>query len=122
MKTRIVSSNDFISGKMFHDAACEHRTRGRHQYRATLEGGRTIVVTDASGQRVKVNFAGASDNRTLYADIDGVGFIGGWQYPHKAMPWRALVDSINRGILYPSIDSLPKTHRVKTCPHCGGEL
>lgn len=112
-----ITPAEFIAGQIY------RRPRGytRHTYKATMEG-RSIIVRDQHGLRVPCQFAGTQDNRTLYAWIEGVGYIGGWQYPHKSQPWAALAVSINRGRLYASIDSLPKSSKPRKCPHCGGEL
>lgn len=78
---------------------------GRHTFKARMEG-RSIVVEDEDGQPVKVSYAGTTDNRTVTAHVDGLGYIGGWRYPHRRMPWSYLVDSINRGYVY-RYDTLP---------------
>lgn len=83
---------------------------GRHNFIARMEG-TVIRVVDANGKPVKVNYAGTVDSRTVHARVDGVGFIGGWQYPHRAMPWKYLVKCINRGVLYHESASLPKAYR-----------
>lgn len=126
MKTTTGSPLDFLRGKQpaafGGDYRCSHR-RLRHTFRAELVNGRSIHVFDEHGERVEAKFAGTQDNRTLYCEVPGVGFIGGWQYPHKALPWKALVDSINKGRLYRTTDDLPKRSTgPKVCPHCGGEL
>jgi hypothetical protein len=81
-----------------------------------------IVVEDAEGQPVAVKFGATEDLRTVYAQVQGVGFIGGWQYPHRAMPWSYLVDSINAGRLYTRLEDLPNRWQRLHCPHCGGSL
>lgn len=81
---------------------------GRHTYRAEWVLGLGMVVRDESGAPVDVTFSSTEDMRTVYAYIEGVGFIGGWQYPHKRTPFPKLVDYINRGILYSSMSMLPK--------------
>ncbi len=93
----------------------------RHTYRAMLVG-LGIVVEDAEGQPVAVEFGATEDLRTVYAQVQGVGFIGGWQYPHRAMPWSYLVDSINAGRLYTRLEDLPNRWQRLHCPHCGGSL
>jgi hypothetical protein len=93
----------------------------RHTYRAMLVG-LGIVVEDAAGQPVAVEFGATEDMRTVYAQVQGVGFIGGWQYPHRAMPWSYLVDSINAGRLYARLEDLPNRWQRLHCPHCGGSL
>jgi hypothetical protein len=87
-----------------------------------IEGG--IVVKDEHGEEVDVTFGATSDNRSVHAHVEGVGFIGGWQYPHKAMPWEYLVKSINRGIVYHDMNHLPKSlkRKKKFCRHCGEDV
>ena len=76
-----------------------------HTYKAEMVDG-SLIVRNAKGDKVKVTFAGTTDNRTLYAYVPE-GYIGGWQWPHVPMPFKALVDSINRGIMYGSMSELP---------------
>lgn len=78
----------------------------KHHYKAiwTDHG---IKVTDPDGNEIKVQYAATSDNRTVHAFVQGVGFIGGWQYPHRRSPFRNLVDSINQGTLYDHSADLP---------------
>ena len=78
-----------------------------HGLTAEWVSGRGIIVRNAAGVKVKVSFAGTLDNRTCYAYTED-GFIGGWQYPHRKESFCALAASINRGILYSSLDELPK--------------
>lgn len=99
-----ISIQEFLSGSRYRS---QEGRMPRHDYTASLEG-RSVVVQDAAGNEVEVRFGGTSDNRTVYAYIDGVGFIGGWQYPYRAQPFQRLVESINRGILYRRMEDLPK--------------
>lgn len=114
MRSRIVSSGDFGKWQL-------HQRPGptTHTYRAELASG-AVRVFDVAGNRVQVTFASTADRRTAYARIEGVGFIGGWQHPHKALPFTALVDYINLGIVYQDMRDLPRSPRVKVCPHCAG--
>lgn len=76
--------------------------------RARLAAG--IVVRDATGAEVKVEYGATADQRTCYAYIaGGGGFIGGWQcLPKKVRPrFRDLVDAINAGRLYGNMNDLP---------------
>ena len=99
------------------------RASGRyHTFVASLRDGRAIEVRDAGGELVPIICAGTEDNRTLCARVDGLGYIGGWRYPHRREPWSALVEAINLRRLYGSVQELPTTHRPKLCPHCGGAL
>lgn len=100
---KTISPEEFLKGGIFNEVL----RKETHSYRAELVDGKRIVVKDAQGNEVKVQFGGTSDNRTVYAYIEGVGFIGGWEYPHKKMPWAALVAYINMGILYRSSAMLP---------------
>lgn len=112
------------TAKAFLEGRCCRQGHGKqkHTYTAKMEG-RAIHVYDQDGQPVAVSFGGTMDNRSVYCHLtNGGGFIGGWQYPHKKMPWAYLADCINKGILYHDMNDLPKTHRAKICPHCGGEL
>ena len=87
-----ITVNDFLKGR-------QPKPRGGytcHAYHAEIVG-RGIQVFDKGGNRVEVTFAGTMDNRTLYAYVKGDLYIGGWQYPHKKLPFTRLVDSINRG-------------------------
>jgi len=115
MQIKTGTPQQFQSG-----AFARSRELGTHTYTAHLDGKR-IVVNDAHGEKVHVTYGGTSDNRTGYAVVEGVGIIGGWTYPHRAMPWRYMVRAINRHVLYPSTDALPKRSTLKavTCPHCG---
>jgi hypothetical protein len=113
---RTVSSDDFLTGRCRHDV-----TRGTHNYRASLEEGK-IVVVDDNGNHLEVHYGASSDMRTCYASVNGVGFIGGWTYPHKKLPFRELVAYINRGVVYADMNDLPKSHKIKRCPHCGEQL
>ncbi len=102
MQVKTISASDFLHGLAAHERAI-----GRHSYRAVLEQG-AVKVYDQTGQPVAVTCGGTMDNRTVYVHVAGVGFIGGWQYPHKGLPWKSLVGSINRGILYSETADLPK--------------
>ena len=113
---REVSTDDFLAGRCRHDI-----TRGEHEYKASLVNG-GIVVVDGEGRPVKVTYASTADNRTCYAHVGGVGFIGGWTYPHRKQPFRELVAYINRGVVYADMNDLPKSHKIKRCPHCGEQL
>jgi hypothetical protein len=115
MQSRTISTKQFLAGE-----AVRPQGLGTHRYSATLNGKR-ITVTDEDGHVVEVEYGGTSDNRTVYARVPGVGLIGGWQYPHRAMPWHYLARSINRHVLYHRMEDLPKRATVKpvTCPHCG---
>jgi len=108
MRITTVTAKDFIMGRM----ARVRNTKTRHNFKAHLEG-RAIKVVDESGNEVEVRFSGTTDNRSCSASIDGLGFIGGWQYPHKAMPWKYMVESINQGVLYSDMNVLPKAYRRK---------
>jgi hypothetical protein len=81
----------------------------RHKYKARMEG-RAIRVT-LHGEPVDVTFGATMDHRTVTARVPGVGFIGGWTYPHRAMPWEALAESISAGILYEHMSDLPNGRR-----------
>ena len=87
-------------------------TRGEHDYKASLEDGRLVVI-GGDGRPVKVAYAMTADNRTCYARVNGVGIIGGWTYPHKRQPFRELVACINQGVVYTDVSDLPKSHKIK---------
>lgn len=114
---KTITTREFLSGEHYR---CGHKPPTKHKYRAHLEGN-SVVVTDESGERVEVNFGATQDHRTVYCHVDGVGFIGGWTYPHKRQPFRKLVDCINRGKLY-DMNDLPKSSKPRLCPHCGKEI
>lgn len=103
MQTSTITADDFVKGLAIHVSRM-----ARHNYRARIYNERGIVVTDAEGNEIRVSYASTSDMRTCTAHVDGVGFIGGWQYPHKAQRFQKLVASINRGILYSDSSLLPK--------------
>jgi len=104
---KTISPGQFIAG-----AFAMNRLDGQHRYRAHMEGRSLIVTLD--GEPVKgIHFGATADNRSVSAYIDGEGFIGGWQYPHKAMPWSYLAECINFGILYAASDHLPKAYGRK---------
>jgi hypothetical protein len=100
-------------------ASCYIRPSTVHQFRARIEAGK-LVVTDQAGNPVKVACAGTTDNRTVYASVEGTGLIGGWCYPHRAMPWAYLAESINQGKVYAATDELPtagpRKSRIKDRP------
>jgi len=87
-----------------------HKPVGHHHFHADLVG-KEIVVTDQEGHLVEVSFGGTSDRRTVYACVDGVGFIGGWSYPHRKTPFRHLVERINEGKTYQQLADLPRSYR-----------
>ena len=87
---------------------------GRHKFTAELVNGKSIIVKNEKGEKIKVEFAGTVDRFTAYAYIRGIGFIGGWTcgigptpIRKKAPQWKDLVDSINNGIVYPDMNMLP---------------
>jgi hypothetical protein len=82
-------------------------------YRAKWVEGRGIVVTDAEGDEVKVTYGSTHDMRSCHAHATRVGFIGGWQYPHRAMPFKYLIDCINNGKIYAATANLPKKYVAK---------
>ena len=106
MRASTITANDFLKGR----AVRPHGILGRHSFKAHMEG-ISIVVIGQDGAPVNVEYAGTTDNRSCSACVSGVGFIGGWEYPHKAMPWKYMVESINRGVLYHDSASLPKAYR-----------
>jgi hypothetical protein len=81
----------------------------RHTYRAMLVG-LGIVVEDAEGQPVAVEFGATEDLRTVYAQVQGVGFIGGWQSPTGPCPGATWLRVLTQAV---SILS------SKTCPTAG---
>ena len=100
----------------------EQHASSRHTLQARMDGDR-VVVTDAQGQPVEALFGATNDLRTVSAYVDGIGFIGGWQYPHRSMPWAYLADSINAGLVYHTSSALPVRYASRRiCPHCGGSL
>lgn len=124
-KTWIGSSKDFLMARLTPLHARAHLYKGpkTHSYKAAWVEGRGLVVTDSAEQEVALRASGTLDNRTVMIEVEGVGYIGGWQYPHRAMPWRYLVESINRGVLYQCADALPRKYpKTVVCPHCGGEV
>jgi len=82
-----------------------------HGLRATWEDGKGLTVTDAQGAVVQVTLGATLDNRTVYAHVEGLGFIGGWTYPHRAQPFKRIVESINRGRVYEDMNHLPNGRR-----------
>ena len=109
MKSGTISSSDFLAGKRL----TPRTGRGTHNLTATWDG-HGIVVLDPERHLMTVSYASSVDRRTCYAYIENLGFIGGWQYPHKGQPFRALVESINRGVLYFDMNSLPNGREKKT--------
>jgi hypothetical protein len=103
MERKTITAQDFLMGR----AVTAYRGVGRHPYRARWIQGKGIVVLDDCDQEVRATFAATEDNRTVTAHVEGVGYIGGWQYPHKAQSFKALVSSINRGRLYYRQSQLP---------------
>lgn len=103
MKARTISPEEFLTGSYL-----KKRPPSTHKFRAEYNPKEGIKVFDENGNRVDVEFSATLDNRSVAAYVKGAGFIGGWQYPHRAMPWNYLAESINRGILYHSLDQLPK--------------
>ena len=83
---------------------------GKHDLRAE-QVGQGIVVKRPDGSIVDVKYAGSIDSRTVYAYVEYLGIIGGWRYPHRKQPFLCLVESINRGILYHDMNSLPNGRR-----------
>lgn len=108
MQTKEISASDFLAGLIFPGRL----GIGGHNLKAE-QVGRGIVVKDPSGNAVKVTYAGTTDNRTLYAHVDGLGFIGGWTYPHRRQPFTCLVESINQGVLYHEMNDLPNGRKKK---------
>ena len=109
MQTKEISIKDFVAG-------VRPFPRGGivgHSLKAELVG-RGIVVKDSSGNVVKVTYGATLDNRHVHAHVAGLGFIGGWQYPHKAQPFKCLVDAINQGVLYHDMNDLPNGREKKT--------
>jgi len=83
----------------------------KHSFRARLEGGR-VLVADEHGDPVQVDFAGTSDEKTVYAHVPGVGFIGGWTVSSRRRssskrPFSDLVPSINAGRVYLDMNDMP---------------
>ncbi len=118
-KSKAVSSNEVKASGTFRLDA-EYYLGGystvvsAHKFRAEWIDGKGIVVRDENGIELgadRIRFAGTLDNRTVSAYVEGVGYIGGWQYPHKALPWKRLVDYINRGLAYWSSEQLPKRYQ-----------
>jgi hypothetical protein len=100
MKVKTITSHEFLAG-------VPPRPRGtsRHAYRARLDG--KSIVVELHGKTVEVQFGATQDQRSVTAFVPGVGFIGGWQWPHRAMPWAYLVESINQGVLHHEMSTLP---------------
>lgn len=65
-----------------------------------------IVVIDENGGAVEVDFGGSPDNSTLYAWVEGVGYIGGWYDARRPRRWEELCASINQGVLALDLFSL----------------
>ena len=104
MRTATITTNQFLSGSY----VAQNRQVTRHDYTARWQDGDGILLS-LHGETVPaklVTFGGTANNSTCYCHVEGVGFIGGWT--GKKHPWRKLVDSINRGMLYPSTSQLPR--------------
>ena len=107
MQTDTVRSSDIAQGDKklcawFH----LHERPARHDLHAEWVEGRGCVITAPDGTEVKASFGATADARTVYAHVEGMGFIGGWTYPHRKMAFRKLVGSINRGIVCQNMDDL----------------
>lgn len=103
MKTGTMSISDFLKGGF-----PQPKTgKGIHNFKAAWSD-KGITIDGHKPSDLGVTFGATSDNRTCYAHLNGLGFIGGWQYPHRKMPFKYLVESINQGILYYDQNSLPK--------------
>jgi hypothetical protein len=116
VKTYTLSLGDFIQGRGIIEPKITI-----HTYRATLvPSHQAIRVTDESGSLIAVHYSATGDRRTMMAYVEDVGYIGGWQYPHRAMPFHYLIVSINRGVLYSHSHLLPRrlTNRQVICPRC----
>ncbi|MCL6557663.1 MAG: hypothetical protein K6U74_02450 [Firmicutes bacterium] len=105
MKSRTITPEEFLTGSYL-----KKRPPSTHKFRAEYTPEEGIKVFDENGNQVDVEFSATLDGRSVWARVEGVGFIGGWQYPHRAMPWKYLAESINKGILYHSSDQLPKKY------------
>ena len=101
-----ITANDFLKGR-------QPKPKGAHTYHnyRAVQIGKGIQVFDKDGNRVEVTFAGTLDNRTVYAYVKRDFYIGGWQYPHKSLPFTRLVDSINKRVGYFSMDALPRSSK-----------
>lgn len=108
MKIGEISSKDFLAGNFLPQPRAG---RGIHNFKAEWVEGRGIRINGHIPHELKISFASTNDMRTCYAYCEGVGFIGGWQYPHRKMPFKYLVESINQGILYYDQNSLPNGRR-----------
>jgi hypothetical protein len=107
LKTCEISSADFLAGvRPF------PRGIGTHNLKAELVG-RGIEVKDPSGKVVEVSYGATMDRRSVHAYVTGLGFIGGWQWPHRSAPFTDLVESINQGVLYHDMNSLPNGRKRK---------
>ncbi len=108
MKTRTISTAEFLSGSRYREPS-----KTQHEYHAEW-GPNGITVYGKDGQQVEIQCAGTLDNRTAYVCVKATGeIIGGWTYPHAAMPWKYLITCINQGICYKHTNDLPK-RRAKT--------
>lgn len=105
MKTCMISLTTFLKGGVI------RRKTGiaTHDFKAEWVEGQGIRINGQVPSEIGITFAATLDNRTCYAYAAGYGFIGGWQYPHRKMPFKYLVEKINEGILYYDQNSLPKT-------------
>jgi hypothetical protein len=89
------------------------RGKRTHPYKAKLVGRKLHVTME--DEKVEVQLAGSSDNCTFYCYLIVTGeFIGGWQTRAdnpKPIPiaeaMQLIVASINRGIVYGDMNSLP---------------
>lgn len=107
MKTTTITVNDFLNGSMF------LRPTGTGQHNLTAKWDNGIKVTDENGNAVNVEYGATTDNRTVTAYVREIGFIGGWQYPHKRQSFKLLIDSINQGIVYHDMNDLPNGRKRK---------
>ena len=120
-QSKIVSSADLTIENLTAGNYMTTDVDGTHTLHASLDG-ISVIVRDAEGNQLNVLFSATSDRRTVTAYVEGTGYIGGWRYPHRAMPLEFLVDSINLGKVYEKPDHLPNRYALKTCPHCGGVI
>ena len=107
METCIITPNDFIAGR------APRRGTGTHNLKAEWIPGKGIKVTGPNGEEIHVTYGSTMDLRTCYAHVSTLGFIGGWRYPHMKQPFLSLVNSINKGVLYYSMNDLPNGRKKK---------
>lgn len=82
--------------------------KSHHNLKATWIEGEGIKVTDPAGKTIEVSYGGTQDSRTVHAYVNGLGFIGGWNWPSPPGTFKGrLVASINQGILYSASNDLP---------------